>query len=79
MTFYHFRGHILSIKSVYESLKIMFCGHISEKNKVSISNLRTKKLHFSFPFHIFFLFLPMDLASQVRHIEALCLSCKSRT
>ena len=79
MTFYHFRGHILSIKSVYENLKIMLRGHISEKNKVSILNLQTKKLHFSLPFHTFFLFLPMDLASQVRHIEALCLSCKSRT
>lgn len=28
MTFYHFRGHILSIKSVYENLKIMLRGHI---------------------------------------------------
>ena len=28
MTFYHFRGHILSIKSVYEILKIMLRGHI---------------------------------------------------
>ena len=79
MTFYHFRRYIFWSKSVHESLKIMFRGHISEKNKVSISNLRTKKLHFSLPFHTFFLFLPMDLASQVRHIEALCLSCKSRT
>ena len=69
MTFYHFRGHILNIKSVYENLKIMLRGHISEKNKVSILNLQTKKLHFSFPFHSFFLFLPSDWLRPVREIK----------
>ena len=56
MTFYHFRGHILNIKSVYENLKIMLRGHISEKTKFRFRTCEQKNSFFPSVSYLFPIF-----------------------